>query len=243
MLTSSTLNYRISDLPKATSAPRSAPVFDSIVPMAGFLGAFLLAVGLLGAWGIKHFDTAYSSLISQTALDLDRLHDISYHSGIGFATAIEVASTPDAGRRATLLAALQNERAANDAVFVELQRETTDPRLRSGLDKVLAKRAAFSARSDEFIRSVSGPSSATVVNPDSGPMLQAFLAYQKSCDNLADMVRAKSLQTSGEFTDDARKFRLLCSAAGILPIVLGLLGILVTFYYVCVTPPEADFKD
>ena len=241
MYTSSTLNYRAPRLPEARPAPRSELALDSLVPVAGFLGVLLLAIGLLSAWGIKHIDDAYSSLISQTALDLERLHDVSYHSGMGFATAIELASTPDPARRPALLRALAEERAANDAVFAELRRNTADPRLRSGLDEVLAKRDVFASRTDEFIRTVSGP--ATTAKADSVPMLEAFLAYQKASDHLTDLIRDKSLQTSGQFTEDARKFRLLFSAAGILPILLGVFGILATIDYVRVTPPEADFKD
>jgi hypothetical protein len=220
---------------------RAAREFDTPVVLLAILGCLLLLVGLLSSWGIKRIDKDYSKLISQTALDLDRLHDISYHAGIGCATALELTSTDDPAKRATMLRAIADERRANNQVFAELLNKASDPRSRSGFDEVLVKRALFTHTADAFLRSLTDPSAEPHLS--SVPLLEAFIQYQKSCDSVADLIRARSLQASSQLTKDASKFRILFFATGALPILLGLAGILLTFYFVLLTPHEADFKE
>lgn len=243
MLAIPAMNCDVSEPARAEPPTQPESIFGSEVPLLAILGFLLLAIGLLSSWGIKHIDQDYSKLIAQTALDLDRLHDVSYHSGIGFATEIEMASTGDSEKRAALLRAISDERTANNAVFAELLSKTTDVRLRSSLDDVLAKRAIYANRTDVFLQNISRQAGAAQGNLTYAPVLEAFVSYQKSCDKLADLVRETSLRESGRLTSDSAKFRLVFFAAGALPIILGLLAVALTFYFVWVTPPEADLKE
>jgi hypothetical protein len=232
--------------PAAISAfrPEAAPSRPLDLPLAllAILCCLLLLVGSLSSWGIKRIDRNYSILISLTALNLDQLHDISYHSGIGCATAVALSATDNPQKRAAMVRAIVEERSANNLVFAELLRKTTDPRVLASLKQVLALRAIFSNRTDDLVRgALANPGSPTLI-PTSAPMLEAFIRYQKGCDSLADLIRANSIEASTELARDAVKFRVLFFTAGALPIVLGLAGILITFYYVLGTPAEDDLK-
>src|SRR5436190_6484990 len=135
--------------------PRAGAAFGPIVPLLAFLGLLLLAIGLLSSWVIKRMAEDYSRLIAQTALDLDRLHDISYHAGIGSATAIELIATQDPAKRDAMLRTIADERWANNAIFEELVSKAPDQKLRATLQEVLASRSVFTNRTDEFIQSTS----------------------------------------------------------------------------------------
>jgi Four helix bundle sensory module for signal transduction len=226
---------------KLEQRPRAGPIFGLIIPLLTSLALLLLAIGLVSSWIIKRMAEDYSSLIAQTALDLDRLHDISYHAGIGSATAIELVTTSDPSKRAAMLGTIADERWANSAMFEEMMRKASDKRLRAGLEEVLAKRAVFTNRTDEFIQNASTkPYGLATTN--CLPVLESFVAYQKAVDSLSDLVRATSLQASAHLTRAATRFRFLLFAAGVLPILLGLLAIAGTLYLMMVTPHEVDLK-
>ena len=217
--------------------------FGLVVPLMALLGTLLLLLGLLSAWGIKRIDRDYSTLVTETALDLDRLHDISYHAGIGCATAIELSVTDDPAKRSSMLQAISDERWANDMVFSELLHKVTDLRLRASFEEVLARRAVFTNRTDEFIHHAAEQPAAARESARCVPVLNSFVEYQTACDKLADVIRARCMHAGSQLTQDAAKFRWLFFSAGALPILLGLAGILLTFYFVWVTPAESDFKE
>jgi hypothetical protein len=227
---------------RAEQGQRPTRVFGPIVPLLALLAFLLLAIGLLSCWVIKRMAEDYSKLIAQTAQDLDRLHDIAYHAGIGSATAIQLIATQDATKREEMLRTIADERWVNSVIFEELMRKAPNARLRSSLEEVLVKRATFTNRTDEFIQNNSRTASALAAT-NCLPVLESFVAYQKAVDNLADLIRANSLQASARLGEAAARFRLLLFAAGVLPILLGILGVAVTLYLMLVTPHEVDLKN
>src|ERR1051326_4882765 len=208
-----------------------------IISLALF-AALLLAVGLTSSWCFKKVDSGYSSLVVRTAADLNRVHDIAFHSGLSYATIVELAITPDQQRRAELIRLVTAERAANDKVFQELVGATTDPGIRSCLDEVIAKRRIFREESDTLISSTPSP----LIPRTSRQLFPAFVAYQNACDKLGDLIQAKSLRWSEQLTKEVGRLRALFSGLGVVPIAaaLGLLVIIV--YLVRTTPTEIDLS-
>jgi hypothetical protein len=229
-------------VPLMGSAETSPAWMDARLLLSAFLGCLLLLVGLLCAWGIKHVDQNYSHLVTLTAQDLDRLHDISYHSGIACATAVQLTTTEDPVKRQAMLQVIADERSANNRVFSELLAKTQDTQVRAGLEQVLASRAAFTLRADEFLKGILYTTTSEHTIPPSAPMLEAFVHYQAACERLGDLVHFNSLRTNDELGRDSMKYRLFFFAVGTLPVILGLTGILLTFYYVLRTPAEADLR-
>jgi hypothetical protein len=229
-------------LPFMDSAQTSPIGMDARLVLSAFLGCLLLLIGLLCSWGIKHVDQNYSRLITLTAQDLDRLHDISYHSGISCATAVKLMTTDDPVKRQAMLQVIADERSANNQVFAELLAKTQDTQIRAGLQQVLETRAAFTVRADEFVKGILSTTASEHSIPPSAPMLEAFVHYQAACERLGDLVHSNSLRSSDELARDSMKYRLFFFAVGTLPVLLGLVGILLTFYYVLRTPAEADLR-
>jgi hypothetical protein len=142
-----------------------------------------------------------------------------------------------------MVRALEDERSANEHLFGQLHRNITDPRLREVLELVMAQRAVFTSRTDDFVRARLSPVPTSQSDANSSAMLDAFIKYQTACDHLADLVRANSLESSSHLAREVAEFRLGFLVAGALPVLLGLAGILLTLSYVLRTPLEADLKE
>jgi hypothetical protein len=196
----------------------------SLLVQAGLL----LALGLMSSWFFKTIDDKYRNLISRTAADLDSVHDIASHAGISYANIAAVPLATNAQQRTGLLQVIAQERAANDRVYEALDRSTIDPALRSSLGEVIARRARYRAESDAFISSASA--NAALQPVANQRLLDSFVAYQKSCDDLGDRIRSKSLVLGDQVTREVGRLRSLFFLIGIVPTCLGVLVALVILY-------------
>lgn len=202
----------------------------------------LMTVALTSAWILKQVGDNYSQFVTRTAADLDHVHDIAFHSAIGYAHLLELHLRPEPEKRTELLRTIAEQRAANDKVFDEFRRDVTDPDIRSGLDEVIAQRRGARKATDAYVEACENGCPLEVEVSSSRQLLLAFEDYQGSCDKLGDLIRAKSLQSCANFTAEIRRLRLLFFGLAILPIGLALLLVALLLWLVWKTPMEVELR-
>jgi hypothetical protein len=229
--------------PQADAGGRSSGLPRTAVILLAGLAALLITAGLAGGWFFTQMEGKYSMLIARTAEDLNDVHDIAFHSGVGYANLLELSLNPDPQRRAELRQALAAERAANDRVFDDLRRTVTGPEIRSGLEEVIARREACRKAGDAFIASCQSGVAAEVKAASSHQFLLAFDDYQKSCDKLGDLIQANALQTGGQVSAQIERLRLLFFGVAVVPLGLALVVIALTLWLIWQTPMEVELRD
>jgi len=179
----------------------------------------LLALGVLGWCYLARIDARYSRVVAEVSSSLKELQEVGLHVFTGYGNIVELRQTRDPGARAALRQTVATERAANDRVFEKLEHTLTSPELSSCLQEVLAKRRVSRMQADAFMADAEN----TVSNAGTSPkLLQSFVAYQQSCNQLTDRIESTSLQASEEMSAEIRRFRFLFLGIGVLPIAVAL---------------------
>ncbi len=229
------------EIPTLTEVQEGRAGFPkTAVALLTSLGGLLLVVGLASSWFFGKIDTDYSLLVALTAANLDAVHDLGLHSGVGFASLVQIPLTRDPQQRIELLHTLTEERAANDIVLGELRSAAVDADIRACLDEVMARRGTFRRAGDDLIAANEGTGTPEAGSGRWRPIQRAYTDYQQACDKLANLIRTKSLQMSDRVTADVRRVRWLFFGLGISPLFLALALVVLIVHLIRITPPETD---
>lgn len=214
-----------------------------LVILLAVITGLLLTLGVSGWWLLAKINARYSQTLSETASSLSQLHEVGLRTLTGYGNIMQLSQTTDPAARAALHRTVLAERAKNDALFAQLQRTLSDPKLVAALDEALAKRRLSLTRADAFIAAALGGGAHKVNSEESLLLLQDYLTYQAACNALTDQIEAASRQASRQMAADIKNMRLLFLIVGVLPIVAGLGFLLLTLVLLKVIKLDAEAHD
>jgi hypothetical protein len=194
-----------------------------VVVLLAVLAGLLMMLGVLGWWLLAGMESGYRSVVEQTGASLNGVQDIEMHASMGYGDLLELRQTTDPQKRAELLRAMAQERAANDRVYDELKRRLTDPDLRIALEDVVDKRLACRKVAAPFMAPTGEAAANTPDASESLKLLYGFAEYQKSCDRLTDRIQAASLRACDETARGVERMRWLFLGVGVLPFAAALI--------------------
>ena len=221
------------------TGPAESKVPQGVGIVLVLLGVLLVAMGLASAWAFNRVDHLYTGLVRQTARDLDDVHDISYHAGVGYSSLMALAFTHDPGKRAALLDEMRFERGANDKVIEDLGGTGLDAVCRAARENMVQKRQLSRLAAEAFTEvELKGGDLA----PAAEHLREAYVAYQGAADQLSTLIVQRSLVANANVEQNVHQLKSLFFVAGILPLVIGLGLVVLSAYLIWSTPPEMDLQ-